>query len=255
MASSISFTPHELLTRAPLGAFSRAEIPGKEFRGKIGTVTKTGASTGLIRVYGYPIDAYPVVLRVKTGGNLDAAELEISINGGTDFDDAVLMDVNAFAQNDPTPQRWQYEIGITGILLDARNGAASPSFILDDTWTFTTTASPKLEQICRVISAYWFKWAENTAQNITDADEADRNMMAEYGRWMLVAGRGNVPPDWKEMADNARKHFKLESLGDLQLNSAPDGGDDFVFPDYERARPPFKFTAHPGACAPPVWRH
>lgn len=253
MANAIAFTPTELLTRAPLGAISRAEIPGREFKGKIGTVTKTGMSTGSIVVGGYPIDVYPVVLRVKTGGDLDVAELEISTNGGTDYDDAVLMDANAYAELTSIP-RWTYEIGITGVTLVAKNGTSPNSFILGDTWTFTTTASEKIKQICRVISAYWFKWAENTAQTITDADEADRNMMAEYGRWMLVAGRGEVPADWKEMADNARKHFRLESLGDLKLNSQPDGGDNFVFPDYERARPAFRFTTG-GPCDRPVWSH
>jgi hypothetical protein len=50
-------TPNELFSRAPLGVIPRADVPGKQ-AGKIGTVTHTGVSTGVLRVFGYVIDVY-----------------------------------------------------------------------------------------------------------------------------------------------------------------------------------------------------
>lgn len=232
LSGPVYFTPTELLTRAPLGSIPRADVPGP-FKGKIGPVVKTGASTGSIFVGGYVIDAYPVVIRVAVGGELGTAQLEISVNGGTDFDDPVLTDPNASLNT-----RWDHEIGITGLVLSATNGTA-PSFVQGDTWTLTTTASPKLLQVCGELSDYFRKWAENTGQPVTDIDEADRVMLCHIGRMTLVSDRGDVPEYWRELDKRAREHFKLEALGDLKLNSVPDP-DGFVFPDYERARDPFR---------------
>ena len=81
--------------------------------------------------------------------------------------------------------------------------------------------------------------AENTGQPVTDIDEADRVMLCHIGRMTLVSDRGDVPEYWRELDKRAREHFKLEALGDLKLNSVPDP-DGFVFPDYERARDPFR---------------
>lgn len=252
MAGPVYLTPTELLTRAPLGSISRAEIPGPEFAGKVGMVTHAGASTGTLRVQGFPIDAQAFVARVKTAGDLGVAEFEISTDGGVTFADAILTEANSYGST-PDATRWTYAIPITGVLLIATNGSGSPnSFLAGDSWTWTTTASPRLLQLCQVLSDYFRKWALNTAQSIDSIDEADKDMLCEYGRWKLVAGRGEVPEDWKRLAENAYKHFRMESLGDIHLNSTPDP-DGFTFPTYEQARDPFRYT-YPGTNRP-VWRH
>lgn len=258
LAGPVYLTPTELLTRAPLGSISRAEIPGPQFKGRIGQVAFAGSSTGILYVGGYPIDAYPVVVRVAAPGDVGNAQLEISIDGGTTFDDPILMVPNT---QDPVPTsptlgqnvRWSYEVGITGITLLATNGSGTPtSFIAGDQWTFTTTASPKLVQVCGQLSDFFRKWAENTSQKITEIDEADRTFLSHLGRVWLTSDRGDIPDHWIWLYKEAREHFRLESDGDIRLNSQPDP-DSFVFPDYETARGPFRFT-YPGTRVP-VWRH
>ena len=227
-------TPNELFSRAPLGVIPRADVPGKQ-AGKIGTVTHTGVSTGVLRVLGYAIDAYPSIVQVATPGDIGVAEFIISTDGGTTFSAPSLSDPNAL-QN----QRWDYEIGITGIQLQALNGSGTPSsFLTGDTWTFTTTAPQYLLDLCVALSALFRKWACNTGQPINVIDDADKTMLCHLGRHWLTSDRGTVPPTWIELGKSAMAYFKLESLGDIGLNSDPDP-NNFVFPDYERVRPPYR---------------
>lgn len=240
MALPTFITPTQLLTLAPLGQIPRADIPGPQFRGRVGVVTHTGASTGVLTVGGFPVDATPVVIKVVVPGDLGTSDgagalFAISTDGGLTFDDPVLSLGNAQANN-----RWDYEIGITGMVISALNGSGTPnSYLLNDTWTLTSTASPMLLQVCTALSDLFRKWAFNTAQKIDEIDEADRTMLAQLGRHWLVAGRGNVPEDWQRLAKLAEKRFELESKGDLNLNSTPDP-NGFVFPDYEQARAPYR---------------
>jgi hypothetical protein len=244
LSGPVYITPTELLTRAPLGSIARSEIPGPQFRGQIGATTHSGASTGVFRFGGYPIDVTPIVARVAVGGDLGVAQFEISTDGGLTFADAVLTETNAYGTV-PAATRWTYEISYTGVTILAINGTGTPSsFLAGDTWACTTSASKRLLMVCGELSDYLRKWQENTAQGVTDIDEADRQMICEYGRWKLVAGRGQVPEDWKALAENARKHFQMESEGDINTNAVP-SQDGFVFPDYERARAPYRS----------IWRH
>lgn len=252
LSGPVYFTPTELLTRAPLGAIPRSEIPGPMFTGKRGPVVPTGASTGRLIVGGYPIDVYDVIIRVAVGGDIGTAQFEVSIDGGTTYGDPYLTSTNNY-QNIPAKASWQTEITYTGLNIRAENGSGTPnSFLAGDTWTLTTTASEKLLQVCGVLSDWCRKWYQNTGQPVTDIDEASREMWCWLGRWLLCAGRGDVPEDWKRLAELAEKTFKLESTGDIHQNSTPDP-DGFVFPQYERARGSFRFN-YPGTCIP-VWRH
>jgi hypothetical protein len=244
-------SPRELLLRAPLGSIPRSEVPGPQFKGKIGPVVFTGTSTGTLTIGGFPIDVYPVVVKVVVGGDVGVAQLAVSLDGGATYDDPILTTPNA---QDPDPNspkfsqmtRWTGEIGITGITLLAINGSGTPnSFVAGDTWSFTTTASPKLLTVCARLSDFFRKWAENSAQKITDIDEADRTFLAHIGRVWLCSDRGDIPEHWMWLYKEAREHFSLESKGDIHLNSFPDP-DSFVFPDMERSRGPFRF---------PYWRH
>lgn len=227
-------TPNELFSRAPLGVIPRADVPGKQ-AGTIGPVVHTGASTGSLRVLGYVIDAYPSVVEVVTPGDVGVAEFKISTDGGATFSDPVLSDPNALAN-----LRWDYEIGITGIQLQALNGSGTPtSFLAGDTWTFTTTAPQYLLDLCVALSALFRKWACNTGQPVDEIDDADKTMLCHLGRHWLTSDRGTVPEDWRRLAKLAEERFKLESLGDIGLNSEPDP-NNFVFADYERVRLPYR---------------
>lgn len=235
MATPILITPTQLLTLAPLGAIPRADIPGPQFRGRVGAVTHSGASTGLLTVGGFSVDVTPVVVKVVTPGDIGVAEFAISTDAGVSFDDPVLTTGNNMAN-----LRWDYEIGITGLQIEALNGGGTPnSFLVNDTWLLNSTASPMLLQCCAALSALFLKWAMNTSQKIDEIDEADRTMLAQLGRHWLVAGRGNVPEDWQRLAKIAEKRFEMESKGDLNLNSTPDP-NGFVFGDYEQVRPAFR---------------
>lgn len=251
LAGPVFLTPNDLFERAPLGAIPRADVPGKQ-AGRIGPVVHTGLSTGSLRVLGYVIDAYPSIVQVVTPGDIGTAEFVISTDGGTTFSDPLLSDPNAFGN-----QRWDYEVGITGIQIQAVNGSGSPSsFLAGDSWTFTTTASAYLLKLCGALSDLFRKWAENTGQTIEQIDEADLTMLCHLGRHWLTSDRGTVPEDWRRLAMRAEERFKLESTGDIRLNSIPDP-DGFVFPDFEHARRAFRFEI-PG-CGPggyaTGWRH
>lgn len=232
------FTPNEMFTRAPLGAISRAEVPGPQFKGRIGVVTHSAGSTGGFVVGGYPIDVYPIVVRVAVAGDLGVAQIEVSTDAGVTYGDPVLTEGQRY--NVPGAPTWNYEIGITGVTLQLTNGSGTPnSFLAGDTWSFTTTASDKLLQICAEVSDLWRKWAQDTAQTITTPDAADLRFMANIARVHAVSDRGDVPDTWWKLYDEAMRHFDLEAKGDIKLNSVPDP-DGFVFPDYERARCPWR---------------
>lgn len=250
LSGPVYITPHELLTRAPLGAIPRSDIPGYAFRGKVGVVSHSGTSTGSIRVDGFPIDAYPAVIQVDAPGDLGVASFAISLDGGVTFDDPLLSVPNAVNNI-----RWDQEIGITGMVLHAFDGAGSPtSFVAGDTWTLTSTASPKLLQVCGALSDYFRKWADNVGKPLTDIDEADLTMLAQLGRVWLCGDRGEIPKSWWEHYREAREHFRLEATGDIRLNAQPPGIEDaLVFSDVEQARPAYRYT-YPGTHVP-VWRH
>lgn len=228
-------TPTELLTRAPLGSIPRSEVPGP-FKGRIGAVTHTGTSAGIITLGGYVIDAYPVVVMIATPGDLDTMEIVVSLDGGVSFDDPVLSQGNQVTDN----TRWEYTIGITGLVMLASSG----NYVAGDTWAATTTASSKLVQVCGALSDLYRKWGENTGQKIDDIDEADRTLLCQLGRVWLTSDRGDIPENWVKLASTAEKYFRLESLGDIKQNTTPDS-DAFVFPDIMRPRPPYRG----------VWRH
>ena len=228
------FTPNELFERAPLGVIPRADLPGKQ-AGKIGPVVHGGASTGTLRALGYVIDTYPSIVEVVTPGDIGVAEIIVSTDAGATFSDPILTDPNALAN-----ERWDYEVGITGIQLQALNGSGSPtSFLMGDTWTFTTTGPKYLLDLCIALSALFRKWACNTGQPVNVIDDADKTMLCHLGRHWLTSDRGSVPPAWVELGKSAMAYFKLESLGDIGLNSEPDP-NNHVFADYERVRPPFR---------------
>jgi hypothetical protein len=236
-------TPDQVFTLAPLGAIPRADVPGK-LAGRIGPVVHTGASTGALSVLGFVVDAYPTIVKVVVPGDIGVAQFAFSTDGTT-FSDPVLSDPNAL-QN----QRWDYELGITGIQIQATNGSGSPnSFLLNDTWTFTTSASPWVQGLCIAVSEHYRKYMGDVAQalgqtggqTITDINQADLLTMAQWIRCVLVSGRGEVPKEWLAERERAEKLWRITADGDLRPNVAPDA-DVFVYPQIMRPRPAYSGT-------------
>lgn len=252
--------PDELFRRAQLGQIARAEIPGPQLCGTIGATTHPGASTGVVSFQGFPIDAYAITMTCVLAGDLGVAKfkfmttfLEYDGSTTTRITDALLSQPDTFDQ-DGIYSIWKYEINITGVFVRLQNGIGTPSsFLLNDTWSVTTTASEMAKEVCVEVSDWARKYLENTGQNLTDLDTTDRRQMCEAGRVIMCSGRGEVPKIWIDRYEDARKHFLAEAKGDLLLNAKPDP-DGFTFPTYERARPAFRFT-YPGSCNRPVWRH
>lgn len=227
-------TPTELLTRAPLGAITRAEIPGAGECGRIENLVAPLGAVGSIELTGFPIDERDFVLRVAKSGDLGTAVFEISPDGGTTYQNPVLSTANEYQNS-----RWQYEVPTQGVIIQATNGVTAPSFIAGQQWTWSTTASPLLLQVCEEISALLRKWAFNQGKPIDDIDAADRAHICYIGRMRLVAGRGAVPDEWRFLYNEAQKLMLAEAKGDAHLLSSPNP-DGFVYPDYERNRDPFR---------------
>lgn len=225
-------TPSGLFKYAPLGAIPKADVPGRR-AGTIGTVTHSGASPATVTITGWPVDAIQFVAKVTTGGDIGTAKIAFSSDNGVTFGIPVLTEIN------PLLSGWTYEFEDTGIVFTAFPGTGA-DFILNDTWACTTTASPWILNVCAAADAYHAKWRKNTIQEtVTAIDEADKLMLYEWVRWKLAAGRGDIPADWTKAAEVAVKHFKMESDGDLPLNTTPDP-DSFVFPDIIHPRPPWQ---------------
>lgn len=232
-------TPTELLTRAPLGAITRAEIPGPGQCGTLSALVAPLGAIGSIKLGGYPIDARNFVLEVVETGDLGAAVFRFSDDGGTTWQNPVQTVPNEYQNS-----RFDYELPLQGVQIQAFNGVTSPAFVAGQQWTWITTASPLLLAVCDEISALFRKWAYNQGRPITDIDAADRAHICYLGRVRLVSGRGTVPDEWRFLYAEAQKLMRAEADGDARLNSSPDP-DGFVFPDYERNRPAFRG----------VWRH
>lgn len=237
-------TPDQVFTLAPLGVIPRADVPGK-LAGRIGAVTHVGMSTGTLNVLGYVIDAYPTTIEVVTPGDIGVAQFAFSTDNAVTFSDPVLSDGNQF-QN----LRWDYEIGITGIQIQAFNGSGTPtSFLMGDTWTLRSTASPLVASLCVAVSEHYRKYMGDVSQalgittgtTITDVNQSDLLTMAEWVRYKLTAGRGDVPKTWIDMGKRAEEIWKITALGDLRANVVPDV-DTFLFPETMRPRPAYSGT-------------
>lgn len=245
LSGPVFLTPKELLSRAPLGAIPRSDIPGKPYGGAFGTTVHVGTSTGTVEFIGYPVDASTIVAKVSTGGDLGVARFVFSTDGGATFGTPQIAE-----SNDNLGTRWVYEIdypgeGSSGVSVLVTGSLTSPSFVTNDTWTVTTTASLMLARMCGSLSDLWRKYAMRVGQGITAIDEADLTMIAQLGRYWLTSGRGDVPQVWIDLGKQAEARFLLEAKGDLKINTVPDE-DGFVFADYQTARTPFKEG---------MWRH
>ena len=101
--------------------------------GTLGEVKRKGDGGGSVAVDGSPINAFSVVIRITAQGGLNSAAFIASVDGGSSFTDEVTVPVTG-----------EYELEGTGIkvkFIEAATDDQKPSsFLVNDTYTFDTTA-------------------------------------------------------------------------------------------------------------------
>ncbi len=101
--------------------------------GEVGSVSKTGNGSGNVAADGSPTNAFSVVVKITAQGGLNTAAFVLSIDGGSNFTDEITVPVTG-----------EYEIEGSGLKLKfteaAQEDQKPSSFIVNDSYTFTTTA-------------------------------------------------------------------------------------------------------------------
>ena len=101
--------------------------------GSLGIVSKTGDGSGGVTVDGSPTNAFSVVVKITAQGGLNTAAFTASIDGGSNFTDEITVPVTG-----------EYELEGTGLKLlfeeSADEDQRASSFLVNDTYSFTTTA-------------------------------------------------------------------------------------------------------------------
>ena len=101
--------------------------------GDLGTVSKTGDGSGGVTASGSPTNAFAVIVKITAQGGLNSAAFVVSIDGG-----------NTYTDETTVPVTGDYELAGTGLKLkfteSADEAQKSSSFVVNDTYSFETTA-------------------------------------------------------------------------------------------------------------------
>lgn len=101
--------------------------------GTVGTVKKAGSGGGTLTVAGTPTNSFSVSVKITGQGGLNAALFAVSVDGGHSYSDELTV-----------PLGGSYDLTGTGLKLTfveaTEPDPESGSFLVDDTFTFTTTA-------------------------------------------------------------------------------------------------------------------
>lgn len=101
--------------------------------GELGSISKTGNGGGSMTVAGSPTNAFSIVVKITAQGGLNSAAFAVSIDGGSSFTDETTVPVTG-----------EYELEGTGLTIkfaEAADEDQQPSsFLVNDAYTFTTTA-------------------------------------------------------------------------------------------------------------------
>ncbi len=101
--------------------------------GTLGEIKKAGDGGGSVTADGSPTNAFAVVIRFTAQGGLNSAAFVVSIDGGSTFTDEITVPVTG-----------EYELEGTGIKVKFTEAATDDqkpsSFLVNDTYTFDTTA-------------------------------------------------------------------------------------------------------------------
>jgi len=123
-------TPAAVWTRA----FSRRVLPTDFVLGIVNTPVFTGTGTGTFRIdKPWPYDAYSFRVKITVAGNLGTAYAACSDDGGVTYGGSFLIaDDSAIMLTTPRG----YPIGVEGAF-------SGTGFLVNDTWSFQTSASPQ----------------------------------------------------------------------------------------------------------------
>lgn len=115
--------------------------------GLVSIPTLTGTSSGTITVSELPRDAYGIRLKITLAGQVGVARFVCSSDAGVTYlSTEFLTSENPIDIFDSQGRK-------TGLLVKFTNHATiNPSFILNDYWALTTTASPNIIQKLKTIS-------------------------------------------------------------------------------------------------------
>lgn len=121
--------------------------------GDLSAITKIGTGSGIVEVDGIARDAWPVVLRCASGGEINVTEtpnpgplpaFQVSTDGGLTYRRARRVS--------DTRDEAYIDDGTTGLRWIFRNGTA-PSFVVGTTYGVTTQVSPTIAALLPVVEA------------------------------------------------------------------------------------------------------
>jgi hypothetical protein len=198
--------------------------------GTIGTITKSGTGTGSLSASGTPLDAYDVIVKIITGGNLNEGVFQYSLDGGDTYSAKLTI-----------PTTGTYVIPDTGITLTFTTGTGT-SFIAGDTFTFTVTAPgasvSSIQTAVDVLlnSSYIYEWIHvvgPTAQSLWVAlDTLAQEAEADYRYIHFIAEcrgpeSGETVDEWVSAVVALRNDFASARVsvvaGRLEITDAKTG--------------------------------
>lgn len=239
---AVHITPTQVFRKAPFGAIAPAEIQGED-AGVWSAVVQVGTSTAVLQLGGYPADALSYRVKIVTGGALGTMVFQVSKDGGATYGNPILTATPPqefltipYVRSPDFP----YEIPLTGVVLHFIQ-ATGTTYVANDTFSFTTTASQRLLDHCEAASDEYDEWFRNTynAPEAGTPNQIQLLHMANIIRWRLTGGRGLDEQAWKVQKgfyDQALEYYKLQSVGELRT---PTIDDSYQFPQEIRTRFPY----------------
>ena len=204
--------------------------------------TGTGLGTMQLNLDSNPRSDFSVIVRCVRGGELNVYNV---LNPGPVPQFVISLD-NGFTFSQPlTPLDepsgfLRYQKG--GFSFEFQNGTTSPSFVVNDMWTFSTTGSPDILRFLSAASRFIDGKIKNTYATPLKTWGDDLTIITcQIARWFLLQRRG-MDKDRDYEVYNPKDAFKwLEESGkgDNQADVI-ENGNSFVFPQWLRASPPYK---------------
>lgn len=175
----------------------------------VGFVSKSGPGTGSLALSGAAAGDFEVVVRISTAGELGAAEMEVSTDGGDTFEAAETI-----------PSDGEFEVPDTGVTLLFANGDDGESFSLGDEFTFEV-ATPTLEATA---------WQPGSVP--LSLVGMDSEAMADYEklRAKIAAGGFRTTAEdawldlWLEDVYDLERRRGLPTIGNVTLTDAANAG-------------------------------
>lgn len=210
---------------------------------------KMGTSTGLITFddASNPKDDFVGVIKCVTGGELNVDGV---INAGPPPTFSISLD-NGVTFSPPLSPRSQlsktYADGTNiinfrdgGFRLLLVNGTA-PSYVANDTWQFTTSASPDLIRALRRASRFVENYLQDTYQlPYTSWDDDLRGVVCDFACWYLIKRRGLHQKQDMEAYEPTESMKWLENVGKGNIQPAIlEKNAAYYYPEIVQTRPPY----------------